>query len=243
MLYPLFIVVTVCLLLAMMLSVMVPQFGWLDEPHFWPFDRLSGVPWALGAIAILLPAVVLVAFAAWWWRSGRVGGASAAGFGALGRLPWVRRVNYWGQAAAMADVLRLLLERGLPLDRSLRLAADATGDAQIRSIAANLADRAQQGFAALRSQPAGDEERRSGFPNLIGLALRHAGDRQLMAASLQQASDLYRERAIRAAEWYAEAVPILVTIGIGGTLSIAFTLFVIWPYASALHELAQWNWK
>jgi hypothetical protein len=48
---------------------------------------------------------------------------------------------------------------------------------------------------------------------------------------------------LRASEWYAEYVPMLLTVAIGGTLTIGFTLLVIWPYASALYELAGWNWK
>ena len=76
------------------------------------------------------------------------------------------------------------------------------------------------------------------MPLLIRLALFHSTDRNLLTASLRHAADLYHERATRAAEWYAEYAPILLTIGLGGTVTMCFTLAVLWPYASTLYELA-----
>ena len=73
---------------------------------------------------------------------------------------------------------------------------------------------------------------------MIRLALFHSANRDLLVSSLKQAATLYRERAIRAAEWYAEYVPILLTIGVGGTVTICFTLLVLWPYTAMLRELA-----
>jgi hypothetical protein len=65
----------------------------------------------------------------------------------------------------------------------------------------------------------------------------------LLAGSLEQAATIYRERAIRAAQWYAEYLPVLLTLAVGGTLTAFFALAVFWPYASMLHELSQANWK
>ena len=64
-----------------------------------------------------------------------------------------------------------------------------------------------------------------------------------MTAGLEEAATQYRERAIRAAEWYSEYAPILLTLVIGGAVTLAFTLLVFWPYTSLLHDLAEWNWK
>jgi type II secretory pathway component PulF len=152
-------------------------------------------------------------------------------------------VNRWGQAATLADLLRLLVERGLPLDRALTLAGDAVDDRRMRSAAHQLAARVQSG--EITSLPRGESSYadRSSFPLLVRLALRHVSDRRLMTASLEQAATMYRERAIRAADWYAEYVPILLTVAIGGTITIAFALLIFWPYSSMLRELAQWNWK
>ena len=132
-LYPLFVFVLVCLLIALIVSQVVPQFNWLHRSHFGLLPRLANSPLAVATIAIVLPIVALLIAAFWWRRSGRIHGNGTEQWGVLSRLPWIWRAQYWGHAATMADLLRLLIERGVPLDRAVCLAADATDDSQIRS--------------------------------------------------------------------------------------------------------------
>jgi type II secretory pathway component PulF len=163
--------------------------------------------------------------------------------GPFGWLPGIGNVRRWSQAATFADLLVLLVERGLPLDESLRLAAEATGNHRFRNHAERMANEIRQGRALQAHGAEPSAAQNSEFPLLIRLAMHHRGDRALLVGSLRQASAVYRERAIRAAEWYAEYFPILVVVGIGGTLTIGFTLLVLWPYAATLNELAGWNWR
>lgn len=234
-LYPLMVVVVACLLFGLVLTAVIPQFDWLNNAHFGPLAELARSSWAAKAIAFVVPSMVVLLVATWWWRSGRVGGV-------LGWLPGIRRVNRWSQAATFAELLRLLVERRLPLDRALTLAGDAVDNRRMRSAARQLAARVQNG--EITGPPAGESNYadRSNFPLLVRLALRHATDRGLMTASLDEAATMYRERAIRAAEWYSEYVPILLTLAIGGTITVAFALLIFWPYSTLLRELAQWNW-
>jgi type II secretory pathway component PulF len=234
-LYPLMVIIIASLLFAMVLYLVVPNFGWLYERHFGPFSFLAESPQVVAAVAVIVPVVALLLAGRWWWMSGKLGGATSWRFGSLGWLPWVHRVFYWGQAATMADLLRMLIERGLPLDRALRLSADAAGNARFRAAAAELAADAERGEIRPRGNPA--------FPLLIRLALRHTSDQRLLASSLRQAAAMYRERATRAAEWHAEYLPIVLTIAIGGTLTLGFTLMVFWPYASMLWEISSSNWR
>jgi type II secretory pathway component PulF len=235
-LYPLMVVSIACLLFGLVLSAVIPQFDWLNESHFGPLSELARTPWAVTTIAFVVPSVLVLAAAIWWWRSGSIGGA-------LAWLPGVRRVNQWGQAATLAELLRLLVERGLPLDQALTLAGDAVDDRKLRSAAHQLAARVRSGEAAGGPTSGSGSTDRSGFPLLVRLALRHASDRRLMTAGLDEAAMVYRERAIRAADWYAQYVPILFTVVIGGTITIAFALLIFWPYTSMLREVAQWNWN
>lgn len=235
-LYPLMVVVIACLLFGLVLTAVIPQFDWLYESHFGPLAELARSSWAARTIAFVVPSVIVLLVLTWWWRSGRVGGA-------LAWLPGIRRVNRWGQAATLAELLRLLVERGLPLDRALKLAGDAVDDRGMRSAARQLAESVQNGEITSPASSELNYADRSNFPLLVRLALRHATDRRLMTASLDEAATMYRERATRAAEWYAEYVPILLTLAIGGTITLAFTLLIFWPYSSMLRELAQWNWK
>ena len=235
-LYPLMVVVIACLLFGLVLTAVIPQFDWLYEPHFGRLAELARSSWAVKTIAFVVPSVVVLLVASWWWRSARVGWA-------LAWLPATRGVRRWGQAATLAELLRLLVERGLPLDRALTLAGDAVEDRGMRSAARQLAARVQNGQITGPVSGESSDADRSNFPLLVRLALHHATDRRLMTASLEQAATMYRERAIRAANWYSEYVPILLTLVIGGTITVAFALLIFWPYSTLLRELAQWNWK
>jgi hypothetical protein len=139
-------------------------------------------------------------------------------------------------------LLLLVIEHGVPLDRSLRLAAESSSDARLRDAALRLAERSRLG-GTIGPSPDGAAANWSDFPLLIRLALHHLDNRALLAGGLRQAAAIYRERAIRAAEWHAEYLPILLTMLIGGGITIAFTLFVLWPYAATLYKLAEWNWR
>jgi type II secretory pathway component PulF len=159
------------------------------------------------------------------------------------RLTGSYRVRRWSQASQFAEMLLLLVERGLPLDKSLRLAGQASNDRALQRAAESMAEQVEQGDAHKPLSTPQSQAARTGLPVLIRLAMHHAGDRNLLVASLRQAAGMYRQRALRAAEWYAEYLPILLTIAIGGTLTIGFTLFIFWPYTSLLHELSGSNWR
>lgn len=242
-LYPIVIVVATCLLLAMVIIRVVPQFEWLNHSQFGPLAWLSRWPLSVSLTAIGVPCLVILMAAIWWWRSGRIGGASATRFGLLAWLPGTRAVHRWSQAATFSELLLLMIERGVPLDHALRLAGEATDDVRLRVAAERIAERVQRGGEVRSIHPDAHHQDVSEFPLLIRLALYHAANRALLAGGLRQAAVVYRERAVRAAEWYAEYVPILLTVGIGGTLTIGFTLLVLWPYASMLREIAGSNWK
>jgi general secretion pathway protein F len=240
--YPLIIMGVTCQLLAFVISRVVPSFGWLNESRFGPLSRLPDWPYIAPMLAVVIPCMIFVAAMVWWHRSSRIGGSGAMRL-PFGWLPGIGNVRRWSQAATFSDLLALLVERGLPLDESLRLAAEASGNRRFRNRAQKMADEIRQGRALRPHSDEGQSAAGTEFPLLIRLAMHHKGDRGLLAGSLRQASAIYRQRAIRAAEWYAEYFPVLVVVGIGGTLTIGFTLFVLWPYAAALNELAGWNWR
>jgi type II secretory pathway component PulF len=242
-LYPLVMLVAACVLLAIVVGLVVPQFAWLNEPHFSAIAWLSRSPLAVPVLAVGVPCIVIALASAWWWRSGRLSGVSSTGLGSLAWMPGARGIRRWSQAATFSELLRLLVERGVPLDRALRLAASATDDTRLRSAAEQLADAILQGRSAQPTTAMGSVVAVDEFPLLIRLALHHAADRTLLAGGLRQAATMYRARALRAAEWYSEYAPLILTVGVGGALTIGFTLLVLWPYATTLYELAGWNWR
>jgi type II secretory pathway component PulF len=238
--------ILVCLLLALVMTHVVPQFAWLEHTPLRPILGLSLSPATVPVLACVLPGLIVLWWITQWRRSGRLGGG-APQLGWIATIAGSKRIFRWGEAARFAELLRLLVERGVPLDRSLRLAGEATGDRKLKIAATSLADEIHRGtltkLTAATVRGDADVPTGANFPVLIRLALQHSGDRALLESSLRQAATIYHERAVRAAEWYAEYLPILLTIFIGGACAIGFTLFVLWPYVSMLYELSDWNWN
>jgi general secretion pathway protein F len=241
-LYPLAILVVASVLLPLVITKVLPQLEGLNFRQFGPIAWLSHRPAVVRAAALGLPCLSVLAAAIWWRRSGRVNGVRAPRFGLVTWLPGARRVQRWSQAATFAELLRLMVEQGVPLERALRLAGESANDARLRDAALGLSEHLQRGGTAKPGKP-GTQHAAPGFPLLLRLSLSYAENRALFTSSLTQAATIYRERAIHAAEWYAEYVPIILTVAIGGTLTIGFTLLVLWPYTSMLHELSASNWK
>lgn len=240
-LYPMMVAIVAVTLMTFIITRIVPTFSLVSESHVGPIAWL--MTWRLPLLRVteIVVGLLFILLAIWWWRSGRVGMPASAQLGPMKWLPGARKVFRWNQAATFSDLLLLMVERGVPLDHSLRLAADAVDDVNLRTSSHELAEHIKRGGTTGRTVPDDVARLRSKFPLMIRLALFHSNNRELLVSSLRQAAMMYRERATRAAEWYSEYVPILLTIGIGGTLTICFTLLVLWPYTAMLRELAGLN--
>lgn len=240
-LYPLMIMIVASTMFAIVVTLVTPQFDWLGRYQFAPIRWLSQWPYTGIVLALVIPALLIAIVYAWWQRSSRLGWTGLSRWGPLGWVPGSGRVRRWSEAAKFADLLQLLVERSVPFERALHLAGEATDDRKIRGAALRLAERAGRGGAV---QPTGEDEAiAADFPFLIRLALRHSRDRTLLVGGLRQAATVYHDRAVRSAEWFAEYAPILLTVAVGGTITLAFALFVLWPYAATLHELAGVRWR
>jgi general secretion pathway protein F len=240
-LYPLMVSIVAVVLMAVIVTRILPTFGLISEAHAGPIVWLLTWRLTLLRIVVIVVGVLFILLAVWWWLSGRVGQPASAQLGPMAWLPGARKVIRWNQAATFSDLLLLMVERGVPLDHALRLAGDAVDDVKLRSSSYALAEHIERGGSAARTSPDDVDQLRAKFPLMIRLALFHSANRGLLVTSLRQAAMMYRERAIRAAEWYSEYVPVLLTIGVGGTLTVCFSLLVLWPYTTMLRELAGLN--
>lgn len=240
-LYPMMVSIVAVVLMTVIVTRILPAFGLVSEAQTGSLAWLLTWRLTLLRVTVIVVGILFLVFAVWWWRSGRIGKPASVQLGPMSWLPGARKVFRSNQAATFSDLLLLMVERGVPLDHALRLAADAVEDANLRSSSHELAEHVKRGGSTSRTGPDELARLRSTFPLMIRLALFHSSNRVLLVSSLRQAAMMYRERAIRAAEWYSEFVPILLTIGVGGTLTVCFTLLVLWPYTSMLRELAGLN--
>jgi len=185
----------------------------------------------LGAIPI-----VLVIFAGWiWYGAGRAalsGNQMPAAL--LGWMPWTGQMIRASRTAAFADVLALLVENEVPLDQSVVLAAETTGQPGMIRSAQSLAARLAAG------QPLDREQLRElAIPPMLGWMIASGLRHGALHTALRHAAKTYHRRAAHAAEVARIFLPVLFTLSIGGLAVAIAALGLFLPYISMMHELTQ----
>ena len=178
----------------------------------------------------LVPVVLLVPLAVWWYRSRH---AAYQESGILRSFPTQRLIAY-GRIATFADTLALLVEHDAPLGESIVLAADAAGDSRLREEARQLAAELERGGDA--AAPRG---KRGVFPPFLRWLLAGRANRPHLADTLRQTADSYRRRAERLDERLRIFLPVVLSLVIGGTAVVLYALSVMVPWYTMLVELPK----
>jgi len=236
--YPIFIVFLAWVVGSFLFGAFLPAIHWVVDDSGrgksllteWLPTLAAAWIW-LGAIPIVVTLLVLWC---WYW-SGRaaVGPGRRASF-LVERIPWVGPMVRTSRLATFTEILAMLVENGVPLERSLVLAAEATGsDRTIRSARA-IAQRLEQGEPLERRQLDA-----SAIPPLLGWTIVSGARHQRLMGALRHAAETYRRRARHSAEMAQIFLPVLFTVFIGGTAVAisAFGLFI--PYCTMLQELSR----
>lgn len=233
--YPLMVLMLAYVLFVGLVVGVVPRLLAAAEGFRVP---IRGALWALERLdetaAVWVPVVPagLVALGVAWAWSGRAAGLGA-GRTLLAWVPWAREALDDARAAGFAELLALLIDQRLPLDRAVTLAAEATGDPRLRSAGRALAESIRLG------EPAAPTIRRArGFPPLLRwiLVTSRGGD---LAASLRHAAATYRGRARRRADWIREALPTLLLLVVGAGATTLYTLALYVPLSNLLRNLGN----
>jgi type II secretory pathway component PulF len=188
------------------------------QPYWWP------------AVAV----IIAVSLAVWWVRQRRaLTHVQSAGRRRRARnRATIGNVIYSGRLAVLTETLAALIEHGVPLAESLRLAGDACGDRRLGDAVRQLADRLEAGQRPSEGGPL------PGISRLLGLILAYGTSSDQLAATLRRMSQAYRQDAVWMSRWVAVYLPLNLTVLIGGTATIAYAFSVIWPFANILWELA-----
>jgi general secretion pathway protein F len=190
----------------------------------------------------ILPTIVLTAAIMWWLRSRQAlvlqSGGPARVFG---WVPSFSRLLAESRAAGFADTLALLVEHQTPLAEAVVLAAEASGDPRLTLAAKQLAAEIGAGIASSGQEQsaAGRAQGLTEIPPLLRWLIATGGNQATFAAALRDAADTYRRRAIRRADWLRLYLPMLLTIGIGGTVTVLYALSLFVPWTSMLFELTK----
>lgn len=190
----------------------------------------DGIAW-WGAI---LPTVVLTAAVLWLYRSRRALVVETGGAVRLfGWVPSFRRLLRESRTAGFADVLAMLVEQYVPLAEAVKLAGHASADSAL----AAAADRLSADLA--RGATAREADNSSPVPPLLQWLIATGARQPALAKALRDAADTYRRRAIRRADRLRVQLPIILTVGIGGTVTLLYALSLFAPWTSMLYELTK----
>ena len=183
--------------------------------------------------AAMLP-IALFVLIAWRIRSGarrRVTGVRTGGL--VGWLPGVRKTVSQERCARFAASLAELLDEGAPLDESLRIAGDGSGDAALRESAQRLATAIGTG-----QFPSDDSPTALRFPPFLRWAIWHSEATTGRARALEIAARMYRETAERRAERLRTVAPVVALVLLGGTVTLLYGLALFVPMVELLYALA-----
>ncbi|MEX2122044.1 MAG: type II secretion system F family protein [Pirellulales bacterium] len=180
-----------------------------------------------------LPALVLGALLAWWLGSGR---------SLLVQPHWARRTLGWipgvggllsdSQTAMFTELAALLVEHETPLGEALVLAADATGSSSVQAEAQKMAGAIERGDSL--------DACWAGSPSLPPLAcwlIARGHQSGTLCAALHHTAEIYRERARERAEATQLLLPVILTVGIAGSATLAYALLVFLPWTSLLRSI------
>jgi general secretion pathway protein F len=181
-----------------------------------------------------LPPLILAVLVAWWAIAGRYFSPGGSVGGGLRWLPGIRGSLRRIHLATFAELSAVLLEHGVPPAEALPLAAEATGDAAIVDDAARLVAAGERGEPLWQAVA-----RAQSLPEFMRWMIA-AGDREGgLAASFRQLAAVYQKRALIGADRFKLWFPIVVTLGVGGVVVVAYTLTLMVPLAEMLGTLSQ----
>lgn len=234
-LYPLIVVLlayAAFLFLAMYISpTMLGAYHDLTGQEY-PF--LSWLVW-LGANArwwaAWLPLLGLLSLGLWWFKSSR---AHTISNSKVMRWPVSLNLLRDSRLATFAEVLALLVRQKVPFHDGLELASQACGDRSLREAGTMVASRLRQG-EPLSTTDAG----LSSFPPLLGWLIVYGGQTDALSYMLREMAERYRNQARRAASWSVVYLPIIITVCVGGTITLLQACAVFVPLTQLLIGIAR----
>lgn len=209
-------------------------------------DPSAPAAWILKALAPLrdsveiwgpgVPLVVLLLFVVWAYQSSRASllQPTTAGW-VFGWLPWLGPMVRSYRQAAFVEILSLLVQHDLPLPEAVRLAAEAAGTRKIRRGAEQIATAVERGDKLGPSV-----NRAPGFNPVLEWLLRSGHDTGTLRSALRHAADMYQRRAQRLATTAQLYMAPLMTVAIGGTVTIVYAGLTFGTWLSLLNMMADW---
>ena len=187
------------------------------------------------------PGIPLLVFlvSAFWWRYSARGSLAQPWWNGLllGWCPWIGRMLRAARTSTFVDILTLLVRNDVPLDEALLLAAEASGDVRMLGAVRPLAKAITRGEYSSQGGSSSDLKN-AGLPPLLSWIMSSGGPRGTLLSALEHAAEIYHRRARHYAETARLMVPIVLSLVIGGSVTLAYALVMFVPYVSLLRTIA-----
>ena len=241
-LHPLIVLTIAYCLGVVLLLKLIPLFSRLYRDFRFPMPGWMGTAESLQSTITywgpVLP--ILVGIAGFCWlASGTVNvilGPSAGSSG-LSRVfswfPGLGGIRRNLQFSVFSELLSMLVEHRVPLPEALLLAGDAAGNAELRGDASLLAGQIQTGKSLTDSL-----DQTKTLPSFMRWMMKAGEQQGSLAAALKQVHEVYRRRGIFQAERFNLIVPVVLVLGIGGTVTLAYGVLLFLPMRDLLSNLS-----
>lgn len=240
--YPLIIAAVAWNFFVFYVLYIAPRMFATFELHGPVAETLSGLMAVLNRTVLFwgpgLPLVVFLILVFWWTYSARGSLAQPWWNGLLlGWCPWIGRMLRATRSATFVDILTLLVRNDVPLDEALLLAARSSKDARMLRDVRPLATAISRGEYSSGSK-SGVDLKTAGLPPLLNWIMSSGGPRGTLLSALQHAAEIYHRRARHYAETARVLVPVVLSLVIGGSVTLAYALVTFVPYVSLLRSIA-----
>ena len=219
----------VLLNLAPVMARMLVEFDGTRLPVESYLARVTGTVWIWGPLVPLVASLWL----AWAWRrSGRVArGTELHLLLALGPVGTLSRMQRAGRMSSLADLLALLLAHDVPLAEAVELASGACGSPQLARGGKQLAEQLRRG-ERIEQSPAG-------FSPLLAWTIASGQSQAQLVRTLKRTAEVYRDEFNSRGQWLTLYVPLFVTIGLCGSIAIAYAVLTLGPWVAIMLRLAE----
>jgi general secretion pathway protein F len=239
-LYPAIVLILACVLFAVFTAWIAPRMATASE-YFQTPGRVFIVTlasWGRSAIywgpAVPVLVVLLGAVGVCFSRRAVMFDSSRAKFSLLW-LPWLGPMLRWSHAAIFTDLLATLVEHRVPLHEAILLAGNACGDPATLRAAQPLAAALERGGTIQTALVVSEEH---ALPPLLEWLIQGVQGQESMVSALKHAAETYRSRAQYQAELAQVVFPVVLTVAIGGTVTLLYLLSVLGPYIAILWGLS-----
>lgn len=202
--------------------------SFLTEVLQWISDSRSiwfpGVP-----LALLIVGLALSRHSA-WQHSSVAGRLVTSRLHRFAWFPWVIE-NF--DRATLARTLRLLVQNGLPLHEALLLSGWATGNRSIIRDMTHASQRLRSGESLADSLSAARN-----LPAFVRWMLVSGERNGNLTAVLETTGSVYQQRATHQAEMIKATLPALLTLLIGGTVTLLYCAVLFLPIADLIRQLS-----